>query len=113
MGENEKQNVDFYISTDEGSTWKKFEQINEINYSFNSDKYTCYDHDISAISWSIPCDLILSKHERCANRKRFVKLLMSIGYSRNFANWYAWYVNLIGKSYQNAWLDIYFSEFFA
>ena len=36
-------------------------------------------------------------------RKRYIKLLMAEGYSRNLANAYAWTANLDGISYQQSY----------
>ena len=36
-------------------------------------------------------------------RKRFIKLLMSRGYDRNFANNYVRLVKVLTKSYQKEW----------
>lgn len=44
-------------------------------------------------------------------KKRFVKLLMSKGISRNKANFYAWYANAVGRSYTKEIQDNWYKTF--
>lgn len=48
------------------------------------------------------------KYFRCKNRKRFRKLLMSLGMPRNYVNWLIWYERLDDSypSYQEMWNEI-------
>lgn len=48
------------------------------------------------------------KRYRCRSRKRFVKLLMSEGYSRNWAREWADFMRRQGYSYQDAYFEMYF-----
>ena len=43
------------------------------------------------------------KHFHCKSRKRFIKLLMGNGYSRNDANYLARYAQKKERPYQSVW----------
>ena len=48
------------------------------------------------------------KHLRCKNRKRFIKLIMSLGIQRNSANFLANDVAISDTSYEDFWLNLCF-----
>ena len=62
---------------------------------------------------AIEAKVSIPKEWRCRSRKRFVKLIMSYGFPRNFANDIARNVRLPGRAYQTALFDtLYFLSTF-
>ncbi len=51
-----------------------------------------------------------AKNWRCRSRKRFIKLVMSKGYSRNYAVRFAERARRVGISYQGVWQTWFFWE---
>ncbi len=51
-----------------------------------------------------------AKNWRCRSRKRFIKLVMSKGYSRNYAVRFAERTRRVGISYQGVWQTWFFWE---
>lgn len=54
---------------------------------------------------TLTATLTIPKRHRCKTRKRFIKLLMADGISRNSANELAWLVRHFYRSYWDAYLD--------
>ena len=64
--------------------------------------------DFKGLDWidfKIPGTITIQKRIRCRNRKRFVKLVMSMGHDRNYASRLAKIVQSMGISYNVAWLN--------
>jgi len=52
----------------------------------------------------------IPKRRHCTNRKRFIKLIMSKGYGRNYAAYIAEQARRAGIPYQEAWQTFFFWE---
>lgn len=52
--------------------------------------------------WRVTIRFKTPKHWRCRGRKRFIKLMMSEGISRNYANWLAEFTRTL-MPYKEAW----------
>ena len=98
----------FMIVDDQGNTVKwdgirdlEFETVVNDDAPYHSLLMVPNDDSLEV---NLVCNL---KVMRCRNKKRFKKLLMSIGVERDLTEMYIWLVQAANMSYQDAWLKIW------
>ena len=78
------------------------------DYKFDKDRIT-----LGPYEWSFTATTKYPKFWRCTNRKRYKKLMMSLGYSRDLVeeyfrlySWLRTYIKEYNPSYQELWNEV-------
>ncbi len=113
MGEtNELSNGKLYAN--DGMVWKEVGRLSEMDISEGSEEFSNLP---LGMTFRGDFKFKLPKFWRCKNRKRFKKLMMSLGYSRDlvetYFHLYGWMrknIKEYNPSYQELWNEILISS---
>jgi len=101
MGPEDSEVEGLVLYTVDGEKIGKIQNLAEVTVSAGKEIASVMGPAMAGLSMTI--SVKPAKGWRCRSRKRFIKLLMSKGYSRNYAVRFAARARRVGIPYQDIW----------
>ncbi len=111
MGPENQEAEDLVLYTADGpriGTIRDLRDLPEVTVPTGKESGAAMSRVMASLSMTI--SVKPARDWRCRSRKRFIKLVMSKGYSRNYAVRFAERARRVGISYQGVWQTWFFWE---